>query len=92
MGLPEARNNDTQKRKSFPTADVLFGIAKALDVSIEYLITGQEPSGLPPRLAALSRELARLPEEDIEEIETLVDLKISRQEKQEAPDEIQQNA
>jgi len=56
------------------------------------LVTGQERSGLSSRLITIARDLARLPEEDIEEIEALVDLKISRQDTQEAADEVTENA
>lgn len=56
--------------------------------SLPGLVTGQERSGL----FTIARNLARLQEEDIEEIEALVDLKISRQDKQEAVDEVQENA
>ena len=34
------------KRKSIPAADVAFRIAKVLDVSIEYLLTGKNDAGL----------------------------------------------
>jgi transcriptional regulator with XRE-family HTH domain len=79
-------------RKAIPRADDAVTVAHALSTTVEYLVTGQELSGLSPRLAAIARNLAHLPEVDIEEIETLIDLKISRQDKQEAPDELQQNA
>ncbi|MEI6385289.1 MAG: hypothetical protein WCQ50_01555 [Spirochaetota bacterium] len=35
-------------------------IARALGVSVEYLVTGKEPSGLPLRIEGIARRLAKL--------------------------------
>jgi transcriptional regulator with XRE-family HTH domain len=44
-----------------PKPDLLLRVARELDTSIEYLLTGTEPSGLDPDAVALAREIARLP-------------------------------
>jgi hypothetical protein len=75
-----------------PGTTEAVAIAQVLGVTVEYLLTGKDSSGLSPRLATLARKLVRLPDEDIEEIEALVDLKISRQDTQEAVDEVTENA
>ena len=53
-------------RASIPPADVAVRIAQALNVSVEYLVTGQEPAASPPssqdiQFRSIHQELNSIP-------------------------------
>lgn len=47
-----------KNRRNYPTADVAVAIARALNVTVEWLVEGEDRSGLPPALVADLRLLA----------------------------------
>lgn len=47
-----------KKRRTYPAADVAVAIARALGVTVEWLVEGVDRSGLPPALVADLRLLA----------------------------------
>jgi len=66
------------KRRTYPASDVLVKIAKALGVTVEYLVTGHDPSGYPARISAIAHDLCQLSDYDLGDIEGLVSSKLSR--------------
>jgi transcriptional regulator with XRE-family HTH domain len=56
---------DTYLREnaSMPPADAAVSIARALGVTVEYLVSGEEPA-LPRDIRSISRNLLKLPEKD----------------------------
>ncbi|MGD9939103.1 MAG: helix-turn-helix domain-containing protein [Clostridia bacterium] len=65
-----------KKRNSLPIADTAVKLAQALGVSVEYLVTGQHPSGsLSGEMLQLARDIASLPQDDIDELKAIVALK-----------------
>lgn len=57
---------DWKRRDSIPAADIALKIADYLEVSLEWLISGQESqevSGIQPDVLALAEDIARLPVE-----------------------------
>ena len=71
-------------RRNFPTADVAVKIAESLGVSVEYLVSGKDASGLPVRVLGIARNLATLSDEDLDDIEALVAAKVARRKAGEA--------
>jgi transcriptional regulator with XRE-family HTH domain len=70
--------NGWKKRQGLPRADYVIKIAAALGVTVEYLVTGESPEGLPPETLSLARKIAALPSEDREEILALIGIKRAR--------------
>jgi len=70
-------------RERIPTADVAVKIAKALGVSVEYLVTGEESqpdnSYLKPEFRELIKDLKLLSKEDREMIHGIIQLYKNRQ-------------
>jgi len=72
-GIAEGTLNDyLGKRASMPPADIAIIIANALDVSVEYLVTGQETSKknilFDKNIRSIIQILTELNEKDIETI------------------------
>lgn len=65
-------------RRIMPNADQAVAIAEALDVSVEYLVTGHDRKLHPENLKKLFEDVAQLPPEDIAEIQALVSFKLNR--------------
>lgn len=59
-----------------PRASDAVAIAKALGCTVEELVTGQAPTGsLPSEMLQLARDIASLPQDDIDELKAIVALK-----------------
>lgn len=61
-------------RKSYPRSDNLYDMSKVLNVSMEYLLMGEEKAEIPPRLQAVVDALSS-DEEKLAAVETLLGLK-----------------
>ena len=76
-------DNYLNLRDRIPTADVAVKIAKALGVSVEYLVTGEERqpdnSSLKPEIRELIRDLKQLGKDDREMIHGIIQLYKNRQ-------------
>jgi transcriptional regulator with XRE-family HTH domain len=57
-------DNYLNVRRNVPTAENAVKIAQVLDVSVEYLVTGQEKSPLSPEIDALIQTIRQLNEND----------------------------
>lgn len=57
-----------------PKLEDAFSLSKALGVSIEYLLTGEEIniSPYPPRIDKIARHLMKIPSRDLDTIESMV--------------------
>jgi transcriptional regulator with XRE-family HTH domain len=60
-----------RKKASMPPADTAVSIARALGVTVEYLVSGEE-SALPKDIRLISRNLLRLGEKDRRLVAALV--------------------
>jgi transcriptional regulator with XRE-family HTH domain len=80
LGLWESRVSGWHrgKKKIIPPADYAVTIAKILNTTVEYLVTGSPPEGIPPDVLAAARKIAALTEADREEIMALVEYKLER--------------
>ena len=59
-----------------PRASDAVAIAKALSCTVEELVTGQPPiNGISSEFISLARDIASLPQDDIEELKAIVALK-----------------
>jgi len=76
-------DNYLNLRERIPTADVAVKIAKALGVSVEYLVTGEESypdnSSTKPEIRGLIKDLKQLNKEDREIIIAIIQLYKTRQ-------------
>ncbi|MGL4982244.1 MAG: helix-turn-helix domain-containing protein [Treponemataceae bacterium] len=69
-----------KSRNNVPTVDSAFKIAQALNVSLEYLLTGIDDSSLSgnEKLAEITTKIACFDEIDLQAIKNLVDTLYSR--------------
>jgi transcriptional regulator with XRE-family HTH domain len=63
---------------SNPGADDAVKIARALGVTVEYLVTGTNPDGTPPEVLSIARKIAVLDHADQEDVVVLVENKLKR--------------
>jgi|LSPZ01.1.fsa_nt_gi transcriptional regulator with XRE-family HTH domain len=66
------------KKKIIPPADHAVTIAKILNTTVEYLVTGGPPEGIPPDILAIARKIALLPTGDQEELLAIAELKLAK--------------
>lgn len=59
-------------KEALPNINVAYKIAKELNVSVEYLVTGNEEEKMKYRLKPVLRELASLPTPFISSIENII--------------------
>lgn len=59
-----------------PKVKALYDVCKALNITVEELITGKPPEGIKPEILALAREISKLSLKDQEEIMFLVNYKL----------------
>ena len=57
VGIRRPTISDWKKNGSYPTADVAVKIARLLDVSVEYLVTGEDTDTARAELAKLKRTI-----------------------------------
>lgn len=60
VGIRRPTISDWKKNGSYPTADVAVKIAKLLNVSVEYLVTGEDTNPLAQENAMLKEKLANI--------------------------------
>jgi transcriptional regulator with XRE-family HTH domain len=76
-------DNYLNLRERIPTADVAVKIAKALGVTVEYLVTGEEShpdgSSVKPEIRDLIKDLKQLNKDDREMIHGIIQLYRNRQ-------------
>jgi transcriptional regulator with XRE-family HTH domain len=65
-------------RNSIPAGDVLLGIADYLDVSMRWLLTGEDDAGLAPDERDLLNSYRRLDDRDRQEVVGIITLKLER--------------
>jgi transcriptional regulator with XRE-family HTH domain len=81
LGKPESTVSGWHRKGAkhrIPEADFAVKIAQALGTSVEYLVTGKNPEGLPPEALSMARKIAALDHFDQEEIRVLVETKLKR--------------
>ena len=85
-------DNYLNLRERIPTADVAVKMAKALGVSVEYLVTGEESypdnSSTKPEIRELVKDLKQLSKEDREIIITIIQLYKNRQKQKKNQDRL----
>lgn len=62
VGIRRPTISDWKKNGSYPTADVAVKIAKLLNVSVEYLVTGEDTNPLAQENALLKEKLKKISE------------------------------
>jgi transcriptional regulator with XRE-family HTH domain len=67
------------KNASMPPADAAVSIARALGVTVEYLVTGEEPA-LPRDVRSISRNLLKLNEKDRKLVSAMVRTMVEQRE------------
>jgi SOS-response transcriptional repressor LexA len=81
IGIRNPSISEWKKEGTIPRADVAIGIAKFLDVSVEYLITGEDKAGLTPEQRDLLRNYDQLDTRDRQTVLDLIDTMLKRQQK-----------
>jgi transcriptional regulator with XRE-family HTH domain len=61
-----------------PRAADLYRVARALKKTVEELLTGRTPEGIPGETLELARKMAGLSPGDLEELEAIIGIKLSR--------------
>ncbi|MDR1901948.1 MAG: helix-turn-helix transcriptional regulator [Treponema sp.] len=61
-----------------PRAMDLFKVARVLDKTVEELLTGAVPEGVSAAALELSGKIEKLPAGDRQELEAIIDIKLSR--------------
>ncbi|MDR0877379.1 MAG: helix-turn-helix domain-containing protein [Treponema sp.] len=67
------------EKASMPSADAAVSIARALGVTVEYLVTGEEPA-LPRDVRLISRNLLKLSEKDRKVVSAMVRTMVEQRE------------
>jgi hypothetical protein len=65
---------------SSPSVESAYAIARVLDTTVEYLLTGQDPQGLAPEERDLLTSYRRLNDRDRQEVVAIIALKLSHYE------------
>jgi transcriptional regulator with XRE-family HTH domain len=68
-----------REKASMPPADAAVAIARVLGVSVEYLVTGEEPA-LPRDVRLISRNLLKLSEKDRKLVSAMVRTMVEQRE------------
>ena len=77
IGLKSAQSITDWSNGSIPQADTALYIADALGVSIRWLLTGEDETGLTPNERNLINKFRNLSDQDRFEINVLVDAKLA---------------
>ena len=70
--IPLNTYNGWRKRKLLPRADECLAIAKALNTSVEYLLTGEERDTFPPRVQIIAVRCLSAPDDELNVIERIL--------------------
>lgn len=68
---------DWKRRGTIPAADVAYRISQALGVSLEWLLTGQDVSGLTDEQREILGKWAQLTDTEKAQIENMIDFDLS---------------
>ncbi|MDR1902143.1 MAG: helix-turn-helix domain containing protein [Treponema sp.] len=73
-GIPKGTFSAWKSRKIMPRADEALAIAHALEVSLDYLLTGAEPKKRPsnPKIREIVERIGLLDERDLKAVSALV--------------------
>ena len=83
MGIRRPSVSDWKNLGTIPGADTAIKLAHFLGVSVEYLITGEDETGLTPEQRKLLRNYAKLDERDTQTVLDLIEAMIKKQKKEE---------
>jgi len=73
LGIAANSFSSWSKRKTYPAANIAVKIARALGVTVEYLVDGTSTEALlPHRVMLLAQDMARLNDKDFETVSTVV--------------------
>lgn len=78
LGIPLQTISNWSVRGNLPSADVLLRIARYLNVSLEWLITGEDAEGLSPEIRALVEKIKILDQNDFKAVQQLVSVLVER--------------
>ena len=78
IGITQSALSSSISRNQMPSVERAAQIARALGVTTEYLVTGEDPQQPPEKIRALVKILEQLPEADQEEILAIARLKLNR--------------
>lgn len=78
IGVSLQSFTDWKRRNSIPAGDILLRIAKYLNVSLEWLITGEDEEGLSPEIRALVEKIKILDQNDFKAVQQLVNVLAER--------------
>jgi hypothetical protein len=63
---------------SSPSVESAYAIARVLDTTVEYLLTGQDPQGLAPDERELVDSYRRLDDRDRQDVVAIIAVKLER--------------
>jgi SOS-response transcriptional repressor LexA len=78
LGIPFGTYRGWNAYKRFPDISSGYKIAQALKTTVEFLVTGKPPEGIPVDVLETARKIVALPEREREEIMLLVKHKLGR--------------
>jgi len=61
-----------------PKVNDLYEVCKALETTVEYLLTGKHPEGIDPEILEIARKITALSPQDREEIMLVINHKLGR--------------
>lgn len=80
IGIPFGTLRKWLSRKTMPNADQAVAIARALNTTVEEMVTGESCNDTPPQLRSLFLDLEKLDDQDIAEIQAIVSVKLAARE------------
>lgn len=78
VGISVQAFSDWKSRGTIPAGDILLRIARYLNVSLEWLITGEDEEGLSPEIRALVEKIKILDQNDFKAVQQLVNVLAER--------------
>ena len=81
LGITYQQLNNYECGQNLPPAEMLVKIARTLGVTADYILTGENPIGMPvsnTRLLERFRALEKFPLQDLETVITLIDAMVAR--------------
>lgn len=74
-GISTQAITDWDKKNRKPSVETVFKLADFLEVSVRYLVTGEEEHGISQDILDMAYEIARLDQNDQREIQLILNLK-----------------
>lgn len=75
-GVRYASISDWKSNESFPRADTALKIARILETTVEYLVTGKNPEGIDPKIKDMAQKIMNLSPYNIREMKKILEFKI----------------